>query len=293
MKNAITLKSVSKSMKKQEIITPMTCSLEENKIYGLLGRNGAGKTTLMRMITGQLLPTSGSIEVLGEQPFDNANIQKQICFIKESGNFKDTLKIKDLLTILPSFYPNWDNELALDLLKEFSLPIQKRISQLSKGMGSALGITVGLASKAPITIFDEPYIGMDAAARQTFYNILLEEYTQQPRTIIFSTHLIDEVSNLFQEVIILDKGSLVLHEDTDTIAESVFTLTGSKEEITPLLHNVTVLYDKTFMGDYAVTVLDRHRQLQSLPPTVKKRVLPIQEVMINASKLSEGMERIK
>src|SRR5699024_12849209 len=104
------------------------------------------------------------------------------------------------------FYPNWDQALDDELVKVYNLPLNAKVKTLSKGMESALGVIVGLSSMATITIFDEPYIGLDAAARKNFYNTLLEQYETRPRTIIFSTHLIDEVSLLFEEVLILREG---------------------------------------------------------------------------------------
>src|SRR5699024_919669 len=149
-------------------------------------------------------------------PFDQQSISEKICLIKEGNNFKKELKIKNVLKIYQYFYPNWDQQLALDLIKQYNLPMNARVKALSKGMESELGIIVALASKAAITIFDEPYIGLDAAARKRFYNILLEEYEKEERMIIFSTHLIDEVSLLFEEVIILKEGTLVLQEEAES-----------------------------------------------------------------------------
>ncbi|WP_368503355.1 ATP-binding cassette domain-containing protein [Alkalihalophilus sp. As8PL] len=215
----IDVDKVSKVIKKEKIIDSISCSFEENRIYGLLGRNGAGKTTLMKMMTGQSLPTEGDILINGQSPFDNPTVQPQICFIKESGNFKETMKIKDIIKIAPAYYPNLNKDFALKLIETFKLPAHKKVSQLSKGMVSALGISIGIASRAPLTIFDEPYIGMDAAARQTFYDLLLDDYTIHPRTIILSTHLIDEVSNLFQDVYLIDEGKLTLSENLLSLNE--------------------------------------------------------------------------
>src|SRR5699024_9586408 len=125
---------------------------------------------------------------------------ESICLINERNDFKDNLKIKQVFNLYALFHPGWDWDLAHELLDVYDLDLKMKVKALSKGMASALGVIVGLATKAPITIFDEPYIGLDAAARSKFYELLLREYEKEPRVIIFSTHLIDEVSLMFEEV---------------------------------------------------------------------------------------------
>src|SRR5699024_7018527 len=146
----------------------------EPKIYGLLGRNGAGKTTFMEILAGHILATEGEILIDGDKPFDNRRLTESICLIKEGNNFKKDLRIKNVFKIYSYFYPKWDQALADDLTAVYSLNKNATVKSLSKGMESALAVIVGLATKAPITIFDEPYIGLDAAARKKFYEILLE-----------------------------------------------------------------------------------------------------------------------
>src|SRR5699024_3767587 len=136
-----------------------------------------------------------------------------ICLIKETNNFHRDMKVKDVLKSYENLYENWNSELVAELLEVYHLPLKARVKTLSKGMESALGVIVGLASRAKITIFDEPYIGMDAAARQKFYDILLDIYEKEERIIIFSTHLIDEASLLFEEIFIIKDGEIILQEE--------------------------------------------------------------------------------
>ncbi|MDV2886193.1 ABC transporter ATP-binding protein [Alkalihalophilus pseudofirmus] len=280
MNTNIVLNDVSKRIKKETIIDSISCTFEENRIYGLLGRNGAGKTTLMKLMTGQSLPSAGSILIDGETPFDNPAIQSKICFIKESGNFKAAMKVKDVLKIAPAYFPMLDQDAAMEYLNIFNLPLEKKVSQLSKGMTSALGISIGIASRAPLTIFDEPYIGMDAAARQTFYDLLLDDYTTHPRTIILSTHLIDEVSNLFQDIYLINHGRLALTESVEALKEKTYVLRGSREAIAPLLNEVKLLSESSFIGEYSATVYDPDLVLDALPPSIEKKRLTLQQSMV-------------
>ncbi|WP_017726345.1 ATP-binding cassette domain-containing protein [Halalkalibacterium ligniniphilum] len=283
MSAAITFEGVTKRIKDQEIISNVICSFEEQTLYGLLGRNGAGKTTLMKLMTGQIAPTNGAVRILGKNPFDNKEVQNQLCFIKESGNFKKTLRIKDLVHIAPSFYPHWDQDFAEALLDQFDLLPKKKVMDLSKGMESALGITFGLASRAPITIFDEPYIGMDAAARQQFYDLLVEDYGDHPRTIILSTHLIDEIRHVFERIMVMKKGEILFEEDVETLRTHAYKLSGNSKSF-PSLEGVTILDDQEFMGTRTVSVLDLDRRLQELSPVIEKQPLPLQDFMIQITK---------
>ena len=236
----IEVKNVTKKYKEKYAL--------ENVSFTLDGRNGAGKTTFMNILSGQILASSGQITIDGQDPFDNQKLTEKICLIKEGQNFQKDLKVKNVLKIYSYFYPNWDQELADRLIEEYHLSPKMKVKSLSKGMESALGIIVGLASKAEITIFDEPYIGLDAPARKKFYEILLEEYQKEKRMIIFSTHLIDEVSLLFEEVLILSEGKLVLKENTDSLRHKAYAVTGKEMEVESFIKGKQVIQKRKFTG---------------------------------------------
>ena len=123
-------------------------------------------------------------------------------------------------------YPNWNGDLAEDLLAEFELPANRADQEALAGMRSALGIVVGLAARAEVTLFDEPYAGLDAVARQLFYERLLADYAECPRTVVLSTHLIDEVADLLERVVIIDHGRIVLDAQADDVRGTVTTVSG-------------------------------------------------------------------
>ncbi|GAA0286541.1 ABC-2 type transport system ATP-binding protein [Gracilibacillus halotolerans] len=252
----ISTNNLRKNYLKEVALDDLSLQLEGNKIIGLLGKNGAGKTTFMRMLAGHFQQSSGTLKVNGQNSFNNYEITKDICFVMESDNFNEKFSIKDVLAISAEFYPNWDHEYAEKLIELFQLKKKQKVKNLSKGMYSALGIITGLASHAPLTIFDEPYIGLDASYRSLFYDLLLESYQQQPRMIILSTHLIDEVSKLFEEVVILQKGRLMLHETSDDIARKHLVLTGSSEEVDKIIQNKQVIYESTMLGQKVAVLFD-------------------------------------
>jgi ABC-2 type transport system ATP-binding protein len=257
---AIETRNLGKLYGKTKALDGVSVALQENKIYGLLGRNGAGKSTLLKLLTGQIFPTTGEIKLFGETPYENANALSKVCIVRETGTFLKDMKARDALKVASTYYPNWDQELADRLVKAFKLDLKKNYKSLSLGMKSQLGIIVGLASRAPLTIFDEPYIGLDAPGRQLFYDLLLEEYGEKPRTIILSTHLIDEVANLFEEVIILEQGSVKLIDETDKIKEKAFFISGSQGEVERRVKGKQVIYRDTLGKTAVAGVYDRLTQ---------------------------------
>jgi ABC-2 type transport system ATP-binding protein len=228
--------------------------VKKNTIHGLLGRNGAGKTTLMQLLTGQDFATRGDIRVFGEQPVENSGVLRNVCFIKESQRYPEEFKPRHVFASAPWFFPNWDAAFADRLIADFRLPLNRRIKKLSRGQLSAIGVIVGLASRAPLTFFDEPYLGLDAVARQIFYDRLLEDYGEHPRTVILSTHLIDEVSNLLEHVLVIDEGRLLIDEDADTLRGSATTVVGTRQGVEKFVAGREVLHRDGIGALASVTV---------------------------------------
>ncbi|WP_137725104.1 ABC transporter ATP-binding protein [Prescottella subtropica] len=216
--------------------------LAAGTIYGLLGRNGAGKSTLMKILTGQDFPTAGEVSVFGGAPFENADVLRNVCFVKEAQRYPDDLRVAHVVTAAELLLPHWDSAFAGRLLDDFELPGRRRVKKLSRGMTSALGIVVGLASRAPLTIFDEPYLGLDAAARQLFYDRLLADYAEHPRTILLSTHLVDEVADLLEHVLVMDRGRVVIDSDTDELRSRHVLATGRTDAVDAFADGWTVLH---------------------------------------------------
>jgi ABC-2 type transport system ATP-binding protein len=235
-------------------VDDVSIELQADRIYGLLGRNGAGKTSLMHLLTGQDFPTSGALEVFGQAPAENAAVLQRLCFIKESQRYPDDFRVKHVLRSAPWFFEGWDADFADRLVSDFEVPLNRRIKKLSRGQLSAVGVIVGLASRAPLTFFDEPYLGLDAVARQTFYDRLLEDYAEHPRTVVLSTHLIDEVANLLEHVLIIDHGRLILDEDADVLRDSATTVVGPREKVDAFAAGREVLHRDGLGGLSSVTI---------------------------------------
>lgn len=254
MQSAVEVEGLTKSYGSFTAVDHVSFQMEADKIYGLLGRNGAGKTTIMHMLTAQLFPTSGKLKVFGEAPYENNRVLSQTCFIKESQKYPDNFRLADVMEMAESFFPNWDRAYAQSLIADFGLPPRRRMKKLSRGMLSAAGIIVGLASRAPLTIFDEPYLGLDAVARNLFYDRLIEDYSSHPRTIVLSTHLIDEVSQILEHVMLIDKGRLILNENADVLRGRAFTVAGTTSAVEAFTARKKVVHRAPFGALTSATV---------------------------------------
>lgn len=225
---------ITKKYGKKEVLHKVDLELEPGKIYGLIGRNGAGKTTLLSIMSAQNPTTQGQVH-LGETPvWENQEALKHIYFSREinpNSTVYSGLKVKEHLKIAAAYLPNWDQEMADRLVTLFHLDKKKRISKLSKGMASMLTIVTALASKADFTFLDEPAAGLDVVAREQFYRLLVEEFTESGRTFVVSTHIIEEASDVFEEVIFLHEGEILLKENTQELLEHCVYVSGKTEAV--------------------------------------------------------------
>jgi len=255
MNNVVEVRKLTKSYGSVLAVNQVSFSIEAGKIYGLLGRNGAGKTTIMRLITAHLFPTSGEVKVFGAHPYENSRVLSQICAVSDRQKYPNGYRLLDVLEQAAFFFPQWDQEYAFALIEDFRLPLSRLMKALSRGMLSAASSIVGLASRAPLTIFDEPYLGLDAVARSIFYDRLLEDYAEHPRTVILSTHLIDEISRLLEHILVIDQGRLVLDEEAEALRGRAFAVVGPAARVDAYTAGKELLDREPFGGLVAATVM--------------------------------------
>lgn len=262
--NIIECNNLTKSFMKRKALDELTFSIQKNKITGLIGRNGVGKTTLLKLIAGFIKETSGEIRVFNEKPFNSLNVSANSIFIDDQMGFPAALQLHELLNIAGTFYPNWDHELANRLFTYFSFDPKHYHQRLSKGKRSTFNAIIGLASRAPLTIFDEPTTGMDAAVRKDFYRALLKDYLDHPRTIIISSHHLDEIEDLLEDILLLKDGKKHFHMPMEDLKEWAIGLKGPKNVVQSWTENKTILH-QTNVGDhtqYAVVQNDYSEALQ-------------------------------
>jgi ABC-2 type transport system ATP-binding protein len=250
---AISVAGLTRRYRDQTALDDVSFTVPGGTITGLLGRNGAGKTTLLRILAGQEFPSAGSAQVLGAPPAENEGVLRRLVFVREDQIYPD-IKVGQALRAASWFYPNWDRAVAASLLDEFGVRASKSVKRLSRGQRSALGITIGLAARAEVTLFDEPYAGLDAVARQLFYDRLLADFAEFPRTVLLSTHLIDEAAALFESVLVIDRGRVVLDAAADVLRGAATRVSGPSLAVDALAEGRPV-WERRRLGSQASLVM--------------------------------------
>lgn len=250
---------LTKAYGKKVVLEDLELTLESGKIYGLIGRNGAGKTTLLSIMSNQNPATHGSVMLDGEGIWENRKALDRICFSRELNitveNGLAAYTVKKYLAAAACYFAHWDGEMARRLVELFGLDIKAKLGKLSKGMLSMLTIVVALASKAEFTFLDEPVAGLDVMARDQFYKLLLEEYADSGRTFVISTHIIEEAADVMEEVIILDKGKIIRHENTQTLIGSARYVTGLADQVDGAVAGLEQHHPERMGRSKGVTVL--------------------------------------
>ena len=241
---------VTKTYGAHHVLTKVNFTIEEGVLTGIIGRNGVGKTTLLKMIAGFKKETSGSIQVFGEQPFNNLKVAANTIFIDDTMHFPDAMTLQDILHECKRFYPNWDEGLANRLISYFIFHLDAKHRLLSKGKKSTFNAIIGIAAHCALTIFDEPTTGMDAAVRKDFYRALLKDYIAHPRTILLSSHHIEEIEDLLEDILLVHDGTVRFHGPITELQELFTTLQG-RAEILATHVQVKDVVSKNSIGPYS------------------------------------------
>ncbi|ETD05511.1 ABC transporter ATP-binding protein [Lactococcus garvieae subsp. garvieae] len=260
---SLKIKEISKTYGKNIILDNVSINIEPQKIYGLLGNNGAGKSTLLNIINNRIFSTTGKVELSGESIFDNEKYLNRIYLMSEDDLYPSKLKINSLFKLTEKFYGEFDWDLAHQMLEEFELNPSKHLNKLSTGYRSITKLIVALCVPCEYIFLDEPVLGLDANHREMFYNFLLDTYQERLRTFVISTHLIEEISNLLERVIILDKGKIIDDKELEQLLYEAYVLSGSTNEIEDLLKDVQVL-DKEVLGGATTVYIKGHITRKSL-----------------------------
>lgn len=271
-------KELTKSYGNKDAVKNVNLTLEKGKIYGLIGRNGAGKTTLLSMMSAQNPVSEGSVTWNDANIWENQEALSHICFSRELNpasnmNSLGDMKVKDYLRTASWYYPNWDADMAADLVKKFELDTKQKLRKLSKGMLSMVTIIVALASKADFTFLDEPVAGLDVVMREYFYRILIEEYTESGRTFVVSTHILEEAADVFEEVIIIKNGELLLKENTEELVGRAYRISGLAEVVDEAVTGLDTYHEEKAGRAKNVTVL--LREGEQLPEGYDVTVQPL------------------
>lgn len=214
----VTARNLTVSYGAKRAVDDVSFTIPKGRVVGLLGHNGAGKTTLMKALVGLATP-QGSLDVLGRQPrADRVALLQDVCYIPDVAILPRWARVQDLITLMSGLHPKFSAERATALLRRTSVKLQDRVKSLSKGMVVQAHLALIAAIDAKLMILDEPTLGLDVLSRKAFYEMLIDEWCDGERSVIISTHQVEEIESLLSDVLMLNEGKLVLSislEDMD------------------------------------------------------------------------------
>jgi ABC-2 type transport system ATP-binding protein len=250
----IEFKNVTKDYGNTIAIRGFSLRIEKPGIYCLLGRNGAGKTTLLKLMAGHVAVTSGSVSVAGNE-VSTLRMPKELYFVESTAS-QFHVKLGELFHIAADIHEGFDLPFAFDLAERFELDMNKRYHQLSFGMKAMVNTLIPMASGNSILLLDEPVLGFDPVMRKTFYDMLQEGYARKPKTVIVSTHIIDEIAKVADQLMIIDKGKLVLFSGMEEIDEKAYSVTGPADKVREATGKLHVIGETTAGGFLSRYVYD-------------------------------------
>lgn len=242
----IELIDVSKKYKKKNYgLSSINVKFESGKIYGLLGRNGAGKSTLMNLIANKIFPTSGSIKINSEVLDQRLDISKKIHLLSEKNYYNADMRVIDHFDYIRNINDSFNYKNSLYLAKRFELDVNSKLKELSTGYLTVFKICVALSMDVEYLLLDEPTKGLDANHRQLFYKLLIKYYQDLLNTIIISSHIIDEITNIIEEVIIIKEGMIITQTDVESLLNNAYVISGNDSLVSDYLKHITpILVDK-------------------------------------------------
>lgn len=223
--------NVKKTFRKKQVLANVSLSITAPKIVALVGRNGAGKSTLLKLLAGRLNVTAGEILIAGKNPFNQLSIATNTMFMNDSVAFPINLTLQEILEAAQPFYPNWQQQLAEKLLAYVELNPNDYYKRLSKGQAAAFRLIYSVCARCKYTYLDEPMNGLDESVRADLYRYILKDFIAYPRLMIISTHYLNEIRHLAEEVVVLHDGEIIMHMTIDELSQYALKVTGPKEAV--------------------------------------------------------------
>lgn len=246
----IDINNISKTFKDVKALDSVSTTFSTGKIYGLLGRNGAGKSTLMRVIGNRIFQDSGTISIGGIEINSDEKLFKNLFISNEDNMFPSDEKCINIFKLLRDI-AGFDYDTMLSLSDEFSLNTKIKWEKLSTGYRTIFNDIIALASPASFVFYDEPILGLDANHRELFYEKLLASYSED-RCIVIATHIIEEISQLINSVIIINQGKIIVDSDKDELLEDLYLISGNKDDIERISNNAINI--RKSLGQYIAIV---------------------------------------
>ncbi|MHA9739394.1 ATP-binding cassette domain-containing protein [Robinsoniella peoriensis] len=276
--------NISKRFKDTVALDHVNLFFEEEKIYGLLGRNGAGKSTLLNVISNRIFPDEGKVLMNGMPVRENDQALEQIYLMSEKTLYPESMKIKEIFKWSKEFYKNFDIDFAMNMAEQFRLDVKKKVKGLSTGYTSIFKNVIALSVNVPYVFLDEPVLGLDANHRELFYRILIEKYSENPFTAVISTHLIEEVSSVIEDIVIIKNGQVIRSETREDLLGRGYTVSGNGVLVDKYLKGKEVIGSDILGGLKTAYVIGRPDRA-NLPEGLEITGLDLQKLFIQLTKV--------
>ena len=252
MTSLVTARNVTKSYGKVRAVDNVSFEIEKGRITGLFGPNGAGKTTLLKALLG-LTDCDGELSVMGLDPFrQRKDLMKNICFIADVAVLPRWIKVSQLLDFVEVTHPNFSRQRSEELLSKTKVRKDAKVRELSKGMVTQLHLSIIAAVDARLLVLDEPTLGLDIIFRKEFYSNLLNDYFDGERTILVTTHQVEEIEHLMTDIMFINDGRLLLDASMDSIPSMFVELVTSGENA-ERARNLGPLFERDVFGKKVMT----------------------------------------
>ena len=235
----VEIRNLSRRFGTAEALADVSLSIPRGVVFGLVGTNGAGKTTLIKHAMGLMRAQAGSVSVFGLDPVSNPTaVLSRVGYLAELNELPEWMRVEELINFTRAFYPSWDDRYAQTLRQNFELEPHKIVQALSKGQRARLGLLLALSYRPELLILDEPSSGLDPLVRRDILRAIIKTIAQEGRTVLFSSHLLDEVERVADRVAIINGGRIIQNDDLETLKSSYHRVVfrfGSAPPATPQL----------------------------------------------------------
>ena len=278
----LNIEKLNKSFAKKVVLQDINLQLKSQTIYGLFGRNGAGKSTLLNILGNRIFPTNAniSIDVAGSKAVFDSGL---LYLTNDQNLFGNDKRLRDILAYTNAIQPNFDLNYAQELMAKFQLNDKKKMPKLSTGYATIFKNILALAANTPFVFYDEPILGLDANHRNLFYSELIRNFEEQPKTIVISTHLIDEVANILDEIILIKDKTIAYNEQIESFINKGYAVSGPTNDVQNFVQYKNVIHT-TGLGNYMVANVyteEKTDLIDDLPEALEILPLSLQELVIH------------
>lgn len=278
---SLEIKNLTKRYKRKTALDAITLTLHPDTIYALLGNNGAGKSTLLNIINNRIFASEGTVTLNGQPLMNNSAALRHLYMMSEDNMFPANMKVKEIFTLSDAVYGDFDWDLANQLIEDFELPVTTSFKKLSTGYRTIAKLVAALCVNVDYIFLDEPVLGLDANHRDMFYQRLMETYTARPRCFVISTHLIEEITSLVEQVILIEKGRILTQTDAETLTHAGHAISGERGTVDAFAasNHLEILGERTLSGHKTLYVSGPLPR--TIPESLRVEALGLQDYFIH------------